>query len=104
MSGPNLQLVGGAFTDALGNVLDDGYLILTLSHDESYSAGPNQVVSGLKLKVGLDSNGNIPSSPATFVYSSDVLTPSSSYYSVIGYKEDGTQAFGPQAWQLTSKH
>jgi hypothetical protein len=100
MSGPNLQIQGGNFQNCEGQPLADGYLILTLSHDES--AGPSLVVSGATIKVNLDSNGNIPSSPATKIYSSDVLTPAGSYYQVIGYEADGTLAYGPQIWKLTS--
>ena len=99
---PNLQIFGGAFTDCAGNPLANGYLVLQLSHDESHTSGPNQVVSGLKITIGLDSSGNIPVSPATLVYSNDVLAPANSYFVAIGYKSDGTQAFGPQIWQLTS--
>jgi hypothetical protein len=81
---PNLQIVGGGFTDPFGNPLALGYLILQLNHDESYSSGNNQVVAGLKIKVTLDANGNIPVSPATLIYSSDVLAPSGSYLPLSG--------------------
>jgi hypothetical protein len=93
---PNLQIEGGGFTDPFGNALAEGYLTLTLGHDECYSAGPNQIVAGFTLRIGLDSNGNIPSSPATYIYSNDSLAPANSYYTVLGYKADGTEAFGPQ--------
>ena len=76
---------------------------MQLSHDENFSAGPNQVVAGLKLQVNLDSNGNIPVSPATKVWSNDVLTPTGSVYYVRAFKADGTEAWAsPQVWNLSS--
>lgn len=100
---PNLTLKNGGFTDFEGNPLASGYLLLQLSHDESYSVGPNQVVGGLKLQINLDANGNIPVSPATLVYSNDVLTPSGSVYYVRAFKADGTEAWAsPQIWNLAA--
>jgi len=100
---PNLQIENGGFTDFEGNPLALGYLLLALSHDENYSVGPNQVVGGLELRVTLDVNGNIPTSPATKVYSNDVLTPGGSFYIVRAFKADGTEAWqSPQFWALTA--
>ena len=93
---------GGAFTDCAGNPLANGYLVLQLSHDESHTSGPNQVVSGLKIKIGLDSSGNIPVSPATMIYSVDTLAPANAYFLAVGYKSDGPQAWGPQLLAPTS--
>jgi len=100
---PNLQIENGGFTDFEGNPLVDGYLIMQLSHDENFSAGPNQVVAGLKKQIVLNSTGNIPTSPATLVWSNDVLTPGGSFYIVMAYKADGTQAWADQQyWTLLS--
>ncbi len=101
MPTPNLTLSGGAFEDLEGNPLANGYLILELSHDENYAAGPYQIAAGLKIKVQLDSSGNI--NPTVNVWSSDVLTPPGSYYTVTAYKFDGTQADrNSQFWILSS--
>jgi hypothetical protein len=96
MGSPNLQIEGGNFQDAEGNVLALGYLIWELSHDENFSAGPSQIVAGLKLKVSLNSSGSVASSPAVMIYSNDVLTPTGSFYIVQAYKADGTQAWADQ--------
>lgn len=101
MSTPNLQIELGGFTDAFGTPLAGGYLLITLNHDENTSI-PNQVASGLTLKVLLDNNGSIPVSPQTLIWSNDVLTPANSYYTVLGYKRDGTLSWGPQYWQLAA--
>jgi hypothetical protein len=103
MGSPNLQLKGGNFQDSEGNVLNLGYLLFELSHDENYSVGPSQIVAGLKIRVLLDANGNIPLSPATFVYSNDVLTPANSFYTVRAFKADGTKAWSSsQIWILAA--
>ena len=100
---PNLQIQAGGFTDFEGNPLNAGYLLMQLSHDECYAVGPNQVVGGLKIQVNLNSTGNIPTSPATLVWSNDVLTPSGSYYIVRAFKSDGTEAWAsPQYWTLAA--
>ena len=100
---PNLQIENGGFTDFEGNPLALGYLLMQLSHDECYAIGPNQVVGGLKLTINLNSTGNIPTSPATLVWSNDVLTPSGSYYIVRAFKADGTEAWAsPQYWTLAA--
>ena len=99
----NVQVEGGAYQDLEGNPLALGYLIVQLNHDSQYSGTPAQVVAGLKERIALDANGNIPSSPATYLYSSDVLAPPDSYYIVQAYKSDGTSASASeQYWQFTS--
>lgn len=101
--GGNLTLFGGNFQDAEGNVLNAGYLLFELSHDEEYVIGSSQIVAGLKFRVTLDSTGNIPLTPATKIYSNDVLLPSGSFYLVRCFKADGTSAWSaPQYWQLNA--
>ncbi len=97
---PNLTLSGGNFEDFEGHPLNLGYLIMELNHDESYSAGPYQVVAGLKQKIQLDALGNI--NPTVQIWSNDVLTPANSFYTIIAYKADGTQASREQIWILAS--
>jgi hypothetical protein len=100
---PNVTLTGGGFTDFEGSPLNLGYLIMQLSHDEQYTVGPNQVVAGLKLKILLDANGNIPVSPATKAFANDAMLPSGSFYIVQAYKADGTQAWADQQfWTILS--
>jgi hypothetical protein len=100
---PNLQLEGGQFQDFEGNVLNLGYLVIQLSHDAEVFSVPCQVVSGYKIRVNLNSAGSIPSSPAVLVWSNAVLQPGGTYYIVMAYKSDGTQAWSsPQFWSLGS--
>jgi hypothetical protein len=100
VSTPNLVLEGGAFQTFEGQTLSFGYLIMQLSHDAEYVAGPYQVVAGLKLKIQLDSSGNI--NPTVNVYSNDVLSPSGSFYTVMAYKSDGTAAWADQQYWILS--
>jgi hypothetical protein len=100
---PNVTLINGGFTDFEGSPLNLGYLVMQLSHDEQYTTGSNQVVAGLKLKILLDANGNIPASPATKVFANDAMLPSGSFYTVLAYKADGTQAWADeQFWTILS--
>src|SRR5579863_10504856 len=100
---PNLQIEGGQFQDFEGNALALGYLVVQLSHDAEVISVPCQVVSGYKLRINLNSAGSIPASPATLVWSADVLQPGGTYYVVMAYKADGTQAWSnPQFWSLAS--
>jgi hypothetical protein len=91
MSGKT-TIYGGAFQDASGNTLANGYLTMQLSHDEQESVDPGQVVSGLSLRVPLDANGNIVGT--VYVWPNDQLDPSNSYYIVNAYRRDGTLAWG----------
>lgn len=100
MTTPNLTINGGAFQTFEGQPVANGNLLLSLSHDEQYSIGPSQIVSGLKIKIPLDSSGNI--NPSVLVYSNDTLLPSGSFYTVYCYEADGTLVWGPQYWSLTA--
>jgi hypothetical protein len=83
------QTITGTFVDPQGNPLASGYLVFQLSHDEQ-SGTPNQVVSGLKQRVVLNSSGQI--NPAVAIYSNTGLTPAGSFYFVTAYASDGTEA------------
>ncbi len=92
-----VQLVGGGYQDFLGNPLAKGYLVMNISNPvEIYTVG-NDVIEGndIKFKINLDSNGNVSTSPAQYVYSTSSLTPSCTY-TVQGYAADGTTATAPQ--------
>lgn len=99
----NLQIQGGGYQDNGGNPLANGYLTFQLSHDAQYQTGGVQIVGGIAQRVQLDGNGNVPTSPAAFVYSNDVLAPAGTYYIVNAYKSDGTSAWrATQRWTLSS--
>jgi hypothetical protein len=92
-----VQLVGGGYQDFLGNPLANGYLLMNITNPvEIYTVG-NDVIEGndIKFKITLDSNGNVSTSPAQYVYSTSSLTPSCTY-TVQGYAADGTTATAPQ--------
>ncbi len=103
MATPNLQVKLGNFVDMEGNPLSNGYLLWELSHDEQYSVSNSQVVAGLKVRMTLDTSGNVPTNPPTLIYSNDVLAPTGSFYTVRAFKSDGTEAWkAPQYFQLNA--
>jgi hypothetical protein len=83
------QTITGTFVNPMGEPLENGYLVLQLSHD-SQSGTPNQVVSGFRLRVTLDSSGQI--SPPVAIYSNTGLLPDDSFYYATVYAADGTEA------------
>lgn len=101
MSSSPVQLSGGAFQDAEGNVLADGYLTFELSQDAQANS-VDQICSGSIIKILLDDDGNIQSSPAQYMWPNDVLTPSGTFYVVSGYTAAGQRVWGPNAQQVLS--
>ena len=92
-----VQLVGGGYQDFLGHPLAFGYLMMKINNPvEIYTAG-TEVIEGsdLYFKITLDSNGNVSSSPAQYVFSTSALTPTCQYV-VTAYAADGTTASAPQ--------
>ena len=92
-----VQLVGGGYQDFLGHPLANGYLMMKIKNPvEIYTAG-TEVIEGsdIHFKITLDSNGNVSSSPAQYVFSTDSLTPTCEYI-VTAYAFDGTTASAPQ--------
>lgn len=97
----NNQIIGGGFQDAAGNPLANGTLIFELSQDEQ-SPAPGQIGAGRKIEVNLDSTGNVPSSPAVYVWANDSLNPLNSFYRVTAYAANGQTVWGPQNQQVPS--
>lgn len=94
---PLVQLIGGGFQDFLGNPLANGYLKMSVNNPvEVYTAG-HEVVEGndIKFTIKLDSNGNVSQSPAQYVYSNTILSPTCEYV-YTAYAADGTTASAPQ--------
>jgi hypothetical protein len=104
MPASKVQLSGGAFQDALGNVVANGYIIMQLSQDAQVTgASPEiQITAGRTLKINLDSSGNIAASPAQYAWPNDVLTPANTYYTVAVYTASGQLVWGPNAQQVLS--
>src|ERR1039458_2496446 len=94
-----VQLTGGAFQDSMGNVLANGYLTFKLSSDEEVNG--SLICSGIEIRIQLDANGDIVTSPAQSVWGNDVLFPINSYYTVTGYTKPGQMAWGPNCQQVT---
>lgn len=95
------QLSGGAFQDAIGTVMANGYLLMELSQD-SLVNGNTQVVAGRTIRINLDGSGNVVASPAQSIWPNDVLTPSGTFYNVSGYNQNGQLVWGPNAQQVLS--
>jgi hypothetical protein len=102
MSAPTkVQLIGGHFQDAMGNVLAEGSLTMELVQDEQLSSSTGQVCGGIKITIPLDEEGNVfgtsgdESEPNQYVWPTDVMTPSGASYTVWGYTAEGELAWGP---------
>ena len=94
-----VQLVGGNFQDSQGNVLVNGYLTMKLSSDEEVN--DSLICSGIDIRIQLDANGNVVTSPSQSVWGNDVMLPVNSYYRVTGYTAAGQIAWGPNNNQVT---
>jgi hypothetical protein len=94
------NLIGGNFQDGAGNTLSNGWITLTLSQDSNISANDIQVVAGRPVTFRLDASGNLLS--VQNIWTTDVLAPSGSYYSVVAFNNAGLQVWAyPQTWTLT---
>ena len=98
MSASKIQLVGGNFQDAEGNLLSGGYLIFILNQDESVD--DSQICAGREITIALDAFGDAVASPGQFIWGNDVMSPVNSYYRVTGYTANGQIAWGPNNQQI----
>jgi len=92
-----VQLTGGNFQGADGQVLDSGYLTLNLSHDEQDPATGTQIAAGLPVKIILDNVGSVAGIQK--VWATDVLLPAGSFYIVEAFRADGTTAWDAPQFQ-----
>lgn len=97
-----VQLTGGAYQDIQGNPLANGYLIMQLSQDASVASPASQIASGYTVKIQLDGNGNVITSPAQYVWPNDVLSPANTFYIVSAYTATGELVWGPNSQQVFS--
>jgi hypothetical protein len=93
-----VQLTGGNFQDAEGNVLDNGYLTMALSHDEQDPSTGTQIAAGLPVRILLDNLGNVAGIQK--VWATDVLLPAGAYYIVEAFRSDGTMAWDSPQFQV----
>jgi hypothetical protein len=91
-----IQITGGGFQDILGNALANGYLIFELSKPTSVNGV--YICDGVKIKVTLDSSGNVAGTQ--YLWGNDAMTPSDSYYRVTAYSAQGQPAWGPNNQQV----
>lgn len=101
MSDTVVQLSGGEFQDANGDVLANGYLLFRLSQD-AVANSSEQICSNIDIKILLDDDGNVQSDPAQYLWPNDVLSPSGTFYMVSGYTAAGQRVWGPNAQQVFS--
>src|ERR1017187_3221819 len=100
MTASKVQLTGGKFQDAEGNVLSLGYLKMLLSQDAAIT-GIGNICSGIEIMIPLDVNGSVVASPAQSVWGNDVMSPVNTYYKVTGYSAVGQPCWGPNCQQVT---
>lgn len=99
MPATKVQLTGGQFQDSEGNKLALGYLLMKLNQDANIT-GVGNIASGIEVKISLDSNGSVITSPAQTVWGNDQMLPVNAYYRVTGYTEAGQPAWGPNNQQV----
>lgn len=95
------QLTGGAFQDVEGNALADGYLLMQLSQDSQVNTN-TAISAGVVVKIPLDVNGNVITSPTYNVWPNDAMLPLNTYYRVSAYTAVGQLVWGPNAQQVLS--
>jgi hypothetical protein len=97
---PLVQLIGGGYSDFLGNPLANGYLVMKIEPNlEVYTAGEEILEGGISFRIKLDANGDCL--PAQYVFSNSVLNPGS-VYRVRAFAADGTTASAPQYFTVPS--
>lgn len=96
-----VQIIGGAFQDPAGNPLANGYLLFELSQDGLIN-GSSQIAAGREIKVTLDANGNVVTSPAQYIWPNDVIIPINTFYTVSAYTSSGQLVWGPNSQQVLS--
>ena len=92
-----IELTGGGFTDALGNVLANGKLTLGLSA-ESARVG-NAFITTTEVTINLDGDGNVIA--GQYVYGNDAITPDGTLYRVTAFTPQGQAVWGPNNQRLT---
>jgi hypothetical protein len=94
---PVNQIIDGTFQDIQANPLANGYLLFQLNQDgtTSDSSGDTLVCSQYTIKVPLDSNGNVVTSPTYSLWPNSLLSPSGSFYTVSAYSAKGQLVWGP---------
>jgi len=95
------QIEGGAWVDPEGNPLANGYLLFVLSRDGVVNTNV-RVCAGRTIYVPLNSSGSVASSPIYSLWPNDVLTPSTTYYTLSAYSSTGQLVYGPNVVLIPS--
>jgi hypothetical protein len=95
--GATIELTGGGFTDALGNVLANGRLTLGLSA-ESARVG-NVFITTTDITIQLDGDGNVVA--GQYVYGNDAISPDGTFYRVTALTPSGQAVWGPNCQRVT---
>lgn len=95
------QLIG-TFSPIAGSTnLANGYLILRLNVDSIVNS-TTLVCSGYDIRINLDSNGSIITSPSQSVWPNDAMTPTTAGYYVSAYTASGQLTWGPNLVKVLS--
>jgi hypothetical protein len=88
-----VQLQGGGFRDGEGNPLANGYLTFDLPTTGVQTDGI--FITQQTVKIPLDANGDVVTSPLQYIWGNDNLLPDGTYYRVTAYSADGQPVWGP---------
>jgi hypothetical protein len=87
-----VKIFSGNFQDCQGNPIANGYLNVRLISDSHETfTGNGEIYSGRKLAFPLDMTGNVPLTPAYYLWSNATLSPSGSFYEFQLYDATGIQ-------------
>jgi hypothetical protein len=95
-------LTGGPFQDPAGNPAANGYILFKLNIDQIEAASSIAVPSGRVIRVPLDADGNVVTSPTYSLWPNNLLTgfdgsTDQSFYFVSVYSNKGQLIWGPFA-------
>jgi len=100
-----VQIIGGPFQDALGNVLSNGYLLMQLQHD-AVAFNTGQIVGNTAVRIPLDINGYIQgtiSGAPVNIWPNTALLPAGGNYLIWAYNASNRLVWdNPQIQVVTS--
>lgn len=96
-----IQLSGGSFQSPSGELLVNGYLLMSLSQD-ALADSTSEVAAGKTIQITLDADGNVGTTTPQYVWPNDQLTPANTFYSVSAYSTEGQLVWGPNSQQIFS--
>jgi hypothetical protein len=88
-------IINGAFSDAEGNAVSNGILILEISQDAALTNAQGFLCSGIPLFISLDANGNVVSNIS--IWPTDQMLPSGITYRAWVENANGAIVWGPNS-------